>query len=374
MFDRILLFPYSLTLAMRNAIYKKGSKKVRKAAVPTICVGNITAGGTGKTPHTELILQMLLESDEWGARNIAMLSRGYKRGSKGFQQVMLDSSAAFCGDEPLQIKKKRPGVTVAVDKNRIEGCDFLVHPEKLQDSKAARKCVSKDMAPADIIVLDDAFQYRKLGADLNIVLVDYNRPVTRDRLIPFGKLRDLPSRLKQADVIVVSKCPIYMEDAEKEAFAKVLKFKEYDPENCIGVRKSGQRQIILFSCVRYGQSVPIYDSADPRYIYTQQVVLFSGIAKDEPLCNYLSGKYKVISHYSFPDHHRYTKKDIRKISRVVSHNSTAAVATTEKDAQRVLDFQNMPQQLKERMFMVPITVDFISERERELFRQIILSV
>ena len=192
MLDRIILFPYTIALAIRNAVYRKGSKKVRKAEVPTICVGNITVGGTGKTPHTELILKTLLESETWGGRNVAMLSRGYKRASKGFQQVMMFDSARMCGDEPLQIRKKFPIVTVAVDADRIEGCDFLVHPEKVQTEKGGARCVHKEFPAADIIVLDDAYQYRKLGADLNIVLVDWNRPVTADSLLPFGRLRDLP--------------------------------------------------------------------------------------------------------------------------------------------------------------------------------------
>ena len=158
MLDRIILFPYTIALAIRNAVYRKGSKKVRKAEVPTICVGNITVGGTGKTPHTELILKTLLESETWGGRNVAMLSRGYKRASKGFQQVMMFDSARMCGDEPLQIRKKFPIVTVAVDADRIEGCDFLVHPEKVQTElvKVYRKSAERDHFQDNYIaVIDD---------------------------------------------------------------------------------------------------------------------------------------------------------------------------------------------------------------------------
>ena len=144
--SRIFLFPYWLTLKIRHWLYDTGKKKSFSAEVPTICVGNITAGGTGKTPHTEMILRHLLQSNKWGMKNIAVLSRGYKRESRGFQQVTADAGARLSGDEPLQIKKNFPAVTVAVDKDRIEGCRFLCHPEVVQTDKAARTCRNKRSA------------------------------------------------------------------------------------------------------------------------------------------------------------------------------------------------------------------------------------
>ena len=156
MIDKILLFPYWLSLKFRHFLYDSGLKKVRQADVPTICIGNITVGGTGKTPQTEMLIRTLLQDEEWGSRNLAVLSRGYKRKTKGFQQVTADGSALAYGDEPLQIKKKFPEITVAVDKSRIEGCDFLAHPEKLQSSKKGRKCIDKNIPAADLIILDDA--------------------------------------------------------------------------------------------------------------------------------------------------------------------------------------------------------------------------
>ena len=125
MIDKILLFPYWLTLKIRHFLYDSGIKKIHTPQVPTICVGNVTVGGTGKTPHTEMILRTLTQDPDWGSKNIAVLSRGYKRRTKGFQQVVADGTAKEYGDEPLQIKKKFPFLTVAVDKSRAEGCDFL---------------------------------------------------------------------------------------------------------------------------------------------------------------------------------------------------------------------------------------------------------
>lgn len=374
MIDRLLLFPYTIALALRNLRYRKGSRLVRKADVPTICVGNITVGGTGKTPHTEYILRTLMGSDRWGAKNIAMLSRGYKRTSKGFQQVMMDDSAAAGGDEPLQIKKKFPAVTVAVDKDRVEGCDFLVHPDKLESAKKARGCVNKDFPAADIIVLDDAFQYRRLGADLNVVLVDYNRPVTKDMLLPFGRLRDLPCRLNQADVILVTKCPVYLDDSERAAFAKVLGYKEYDPAASVVKDRRGRTRTLLFTCMRHGDNTPVYQAADLRYIYSQQAVLFSGIADDTPLVNFLSGRYKVVKRFNFPDHHAYVKSDVSQLVSAVKKHPTAAVVTTEKDSQRVLDYKGMPELLRERMFFIPVTVEFLTDGEKEIFDNMITSL
>ena len=132
MINQTLLFPYWLALKIRHFMFDSGLRKVKSADVPTICVGNVTVGGTGKTPHTEMILRTLLESAEWGGKNLAVLSRGYGRKTKGFQQVTVDGTAKEYGDEPMQIKGKFPYLTIAVDKSRIEGCDFLCHPEKLQ--------------------------------------------------------------------------------------------------------------------------------------------------------------------------------------------------------------------------------------------------
>ena len=363
-----------LILKIRDSLYRHGLKKVTKAEVPTICVGNITVGGTGKTPHTEMILRELLASDKWGQSNISVLSRGYKRTSRGFQQVTRDGTAAFCGDEPIQIKRKFPAVTVAVDKDRVEGCRFLVHPEELQTSKKARKCKQKEMPASDLIILDDAFQYRKLQADLDIVLVDYNRPVSKDCLMPLGHLRDLKSRLRDAGVIIVTKCPTYMDDEERIDFARTLGFKYYNPAKCIGTTSRGQNQTVLFTCIRYGKSEPVFDTSDPRYVYSKKMVLFSGIADDRPLMQSLSDKYKIVKHLKFADHHRFTSSDFSRVRAAVKANPTTAVATTEKDAQRVLDFHGVPDVLRERMFMVPIEVVFLTDEEHEIFRNILLSI
>lgn len=367
MIDKVLLFPYYCYLKSRNFLYNKGVLKSWTTPVPSICVGNVTVGGTGKTPHVEMILRLLSESDEWGSKTISVLSRGYKRKGKGFQQVTREGSASIFGDEPLQIKKKFPAVTVAVDADRNEGADFLAHPEKLQSSRKARKCMNKSVPAADIIVLDDAFQHRKIKADLNIVLVDYSRNVFTDKFLPMGGLRDLPERIYDADIIIVTKCPSDLDNWERTNFVYSLGFHEYHTSTCEGKNRRGENQTVLFTTISYGGGQKLYSTSDQRYFYSKKLVLFTGIAKSNPLANYLSDYYKIVREYNFPDHHRYVRADVKKLQSAVKLHPTAAVVTTEKDAQRILDYKGMPQNLMERMFYVPISVDFLSDLERGVF-------
>lgn len=335
---------YRIALALRHFFYDKGWKKSFSAAVPTICVGNITAGGTGKTPHTEMILRMLLGSDEWAYSNLAMLSRGYKRRTRGFQTVQRDGTAREYGDEPLQIAKKFPSVHVAVDKDRVAGCAKLV----------------AEAPKAELIVLDDAFQYRRLRATVNIVLIDYNRPIFKDRLLPWGRLRDLPSRLKAADIVIVTKCPLYMDPWEKGKWTQALRLRG--------------EQSLFFTTIAYKPMEPVFPEADSRYTYAQRVILLSGIAKDGPLRSFLSDKYKLTRRFSYPDHHRYSRRDVHKLMRAVKECPIACVATTEKDAQRIRDAKKVPQELKERLFQVPIEVAFLSDEDRAAFEKRLLEL
>ena len=332
--DKIILFPYWLALKVRNALYDKGLRKSLRPDVPTVCVGNISAGGTGKTPHVEMLLDLLCDSDEWAYRNLAVLSLGYKRKSRGFQQVTSDGTALEYGDEPLQIKKKFPAVTVAVDKDRVEGCSFLCHPETLQESKKARRCAHKDFPPADLIILDDALQHRRLSADINIMLIDWNRPPSKDALLPLGSLRDLPSRIHQADIVIVTKCPAYMEDWERMEWAASLGISRFSPEKCEGINKKGKTVKLLFTNIVYCPLESVFENGDTHYIWSKKLILFSGIAKPVYLRRHLSDRYLVLKTLRFPDHHRYTSADIAAVAALSAQNPTAVVATTPKDSQK----------------------------------------
>ena len=329
---------YGTLLAIRHFCYDKGWKKSCRASVPTICIGNITVGGTGKTPHTEMVLRKLLQSDDWAYSNLAVLSRGYKRKSKGFQLVPRDGTALLYGDEPLQMAKKFPAVTVAVDKDRVRGCGKL--------------------ADAHLIVLDDAFQYRRLKADINVVLVDYNRPVHKDTLLPWGRLRDLKSRLKAADMVIVTKCPAYVDDWERSQWVKYLRL---SPE-----------QKLFFTTLTYGAPEPVFPEGDARYTYSKRLVLFTGIANDAPLRSYLSDTYKIVRRIGFPDHHKYTRADIGTLKAAVKEFPTACLVTTEKDAQRIVDVKNVPEELRLRMFQIPVEAAFLTPEEDAAFTETLL--
>ena len=371
MIDQILLFPYWAALKLRHFMFDHGLRKVKTADVPTICVGNITVGGTGKTPHTEMLLRILLEHPEWGQKNLAVLSRGYKRNTRGFQQVTIDGTAREYGDEPLQIKSKFPQITVAVDKSRLQGCDFLCHPDKLQTSKKARRCKDKDLPAADLIILDDAFQHRSIKPTVSIVLVNHERPAFNDHLMPIGKLRDLPERIGDADMLIVSKCPQDMNAWQKCTWAEALGVERYDASLCMGFRKDGRRQFIFFTTVTYDNPEAVFPEGDYRYVYAKRLILMSGIANDKPLRHYLSSSYKIVRHYDFADHHKFSRADMMKIYGESRSFPTSVIMTTEKDCQRVRDCKKLPDNLKLRMFYTPIKTAFLSDEDRQVFTSIL---
>ena len=367
MINQILLFPYWATLKLRHFMFDHGLRKIRKADVPTICVGNITVGGTGKTPHTEMILRTLLEHHEWGQKNLAVLSRGYKRKTRGFQQVTMNGTAKEYGDEPLQIKKKFPQITVAVDKNRLQGCDFLCHPDKLQTAKKARRCKDKDMPASDLIILDDAYQHRSIKPTVSIVHINHARPTVKDHLMPVGKLRDLPERIADAEILIVSKCPQNMNAWQKCSWAEALGVEKYDASLCMGFRKDGRKQFIFFTTVAYDSAEAVFPEGDYRYVYAKRLILFSGIANDKPLRHYLSSTYKIVRHHDFADHHKFSRADMMKIYNESNAFPTSVVMTTEKDCQRVRDCKKLPDNLKQRMFYTPIKTAFLSEEDKQVF-------
>ncbi len=367
MIDKILLFPYWLALKLRHLMYDSGIRKTYRPEVPSICVGNITVGGTGKTPHTEMIIRTLLADDEWGKRNIAVLSRGYKRKTRGFQQVVSNGTAKEYGDEPLQIKSKFPQITVAVDSSRTEGCRFLTDPEKLLTSKKARKCKHKELPKADVIILDDAFQHRAVTAKVSIVLVDFNRPVFKDHLMPIGRLRDLRERIEAADMIIVSKCPADINAWDKSKWAEALGLQQYNGSECHGTRRNGKKQHIFFTTISYDTAAPVFPEGDARYLYAKRLILFSGIADDSPLRHFLSSSYKIVRHFNFRDHHKFSKADILSIRDAADTFPTSVVMTTEKDSQRMRDCSNVPANLKKRTFYSPIRSVFMSEKDQATF-------
>ncbi|HCY73272.1 MAG TPA: tetraacyldisaccharide 4'-kinase [Rikenellaceae bacterium] len=333
---------YKLILKLRDAAYRSGRKKSFRAALPTVCVGNVTVGGTGKTPHTEMLLRMLRQEN-----GVAVLSRGYGRKTKGFLVVKPNGSSRDFGDEPLQIARKFPDRLVAVDRDRIEGC------EKLKEFGAK------------LVILDDAFQYRKLKADLDIVLVNYARPVFNDSLLPWGRLRDLPERIFDADIIIVSKCPADITDDEKSSFIKKLRLKDYNSHTCDAFCADGKKIKVLFSNIKYLNPVMVFPEGDPRFIYSQRIMYLSGIADGKRLEDELLSKYKILKFFEFGDHHDFSKGELARVEKALRKAKACALATTEKDAQRLLSLDYVSSYLKERLFMVPIEANLSTPSEKE---------
>jgi tetraacyldisaccharide 4'-kinase len=189
--------------------------------------------------------------------------------------------------------------------------------------------------------------------------VDYNRPLFKDYLMPLGRLRDLPERIKAADIVIVTKCPSDLNAWEKSKWSEAL-----------GIRKS---QHIFFTKTCYDSAEAIFQEGDPRYVYSQKLVLFSGIANDTPLRHYLSSDYKIVRHLNFPDHHKYSRSDVREIENVAKAYPTAVVMTTEKDCQRIRDCRKISDNLKLRLFYTPIKSDFLSQEDKDRFTTVLKS-
>ncbi|MBT8292215.1 MAG: tetraacyldisaccharide 4'-kinase [Eudoraea sp.] len=297
---RILAFPFSLIYAfavyIRNLLYDTGILTSAKISTPTICVGNLSVGGTGKTPMIEWLLNHLS-----GGSKLAVLSRGYKRKSKGYVLAHPTSTAEEIGDEPLQIYSKFPEVDVAVEADRIKGI------EQLETSRHP-----------DIILLDDAYQHRKVQPSFSILLTSYDQRYTKDWYLPTGNLRDSKSASKRADLIVVTKCP---PDLNDEGQFKITQ--ELNPE---------MNQKVLFCTLEYdnnlkGDKVGL-SILDLKNI---EVTLVTGIANSKPLIKFLESQEIRFDHQEFSDHHYFSGKEIDFF------NSRPFVLTTEKDYMRLKD-------------------------------------
>ena len=349
--SRIILFPYWLALKARHSMYDHSfiKKETKIEGISTISIGNVVAGGTGKTPHTEMLLRMLAGHPEFRNLQTAVLSRGYKRSSKGFQEVAADSPASFAGDEPLQIKKKFPGAVIAVDKNRVEAC---------------RRLKDKGMK---LVILDDSMQYRKLRPDFSIALTSYSTDLSKEELLPMGRLRDLPQRMDTADIIIVSKCPSDINHDEMEAHLKTLGLADFNTADFTAVNRKGKKQTVLFTDIKYLPFQTVFPEGEVRYDYAKTAIMFSGIANDNQMRRYLADKYRIVKRIAFPDHHSYSKADIRKVAAAAKDHPTAAIFTTEKDAQRLLDCKKIPLDLKRKIQQVPIEVNFTSEEQAAIF-------
>jgi len=325
---RILLFPLSLIyfgiIYLRNRLYDKGIFKSATFNLPLVCIGNIAAGGTGKSPMTEYLVRELKSHFQ-----IATLSRGYKRKTRGYALANENSTALEIGDEPMQFHLKFPDTPIAVGEARIEAIPQLLH----------------DKPGTQAIILDDAFQHRAVKAGMNIVLTDCNNLYTRDWYLPTGDLRDEKASIKRADIIVVTKCSPALSTEEKEAVLQ-----EIEPL---------PRQTVFFTSIRYGRPYHIISKKNVQVTAEMEVLLVTGIANPRPLKNLLQEKSKTYYEMAYNDHHIFTIDDLKDMQK--RFNSIQAndkiILTTEKDAVRLVKFEHelaaMP------LYVVPIELDFL---------------
>lgn len=320
---RKILFPfailYGLITTIRNFLFDKGILKSYSFDLPIIAVGNLSVGGTGKTPQIEYLIRLLSKN-----YRIATLSRGYKRQSKGFILADANSNAVILGDEPFQFYQKFRNIQVAVDADRKNGIEQLLFQSK----------------KPEVILLDDAFQHRKVKAGFYILLTSYGDLYSDDLMLPTGNLRECRSGAKRANVIIVTKCPSNLSAEEQNEIKNKLKL-------------SGNQEL-YFTYIDYDDCIYSENrKMKVDEIQTVDKILVAGIAKPEPFFDFLQGTNDTC--LSFPDHHNFTDTDILEIKNKAKNNS---VITTEKDFVRLKG--SLP---SEQLFYLPIKSSFLSGSE-----------
>jgi tetraacyldisaccharide 4'-kinase len=326
---RILLFPFSLIYGLivmaRNYLFDKKILKSVSFNLPVIGVGNLSVGGTGKSPMVEYLITLLKRHYQ-----VATLSRGYKRKTKGYALASAQTTALEIGDEPMQFHRKFPDVAVAVGEERIVAIPQLLH----------------DRPQTEVIILDDSLQHRSITPGFNILLTDCGNLFTRDIFLPTGDLRDQRASYKRADVIVVTKCPPEISDKEMASIRQEIKPKT--------------NQKIFFTTIQYGIPYHIITNT-PRAISPEdEVLLVCGIANPQPLKKYLVQQAKTYYQLSFSDHHIFTIDDLEEIRKKFAdiQAERKIVITTEKDAVRLIKFNDTLADIP--LFVLPVQHQFLS--------------
>ncbi|HZJ35124.1 MAG TPA: tetraacyldisaccharide 4'-kinase [Gillisia sp.] len=325
---RKILFPfallYGIVMLLRNFLYDIKVFKSSSFPFPVICIGNLSVGGTGKSPMIEYLLTLLISNYK-----TATLSRGYGRNFSGFHLLDGSETAEIVGDEPLQFKSKFRRAIVAVDEKRTRGISLL-----------------QSSCTPEVILLDDAFQHRKVEAGLNILLTTYNELYIDDFMLPTGNLREPASGAQRAQIIVVTKCPKNMTVKKQIKIKKGLKLRNY--------------QKLFFSYIEYSNKV--YSEKRGKLISSisdEKITLVTGIANPQPLCDYLDQLQIDFEHLNFPDHHKFTKGDLNQIM------EAPLVLTTEKDFMRLKGAISHPN-----LYYIPIKMKFIGSKALEFDHQI----
>jgi tetraacyldisaccharide 4'-kinase len=344
----ILFYPlsvlYGLITSLRNFLYNTGILPSFEFNNPIISIGNITVGGTGKTPHTEYLISILNNK-----YRIATLSRGYKRKTHDFRIASSSSDVNEIGDEPLQIFRKFPEIIVSVSKDRVKG---------------VRKILETNPA-TEVIILDDAFQHRKIVPGFSILLTDYSRLITNDHMLPYGNMREHKWNMNRADVILITKSPVDLSPINRRLIIKDFNIAAY--------------QNIFFTSLSYKDPVPVFNQTDndnPKKTVDfseSSIVLVTGIANPVTLAEYIKKSAVETIHLQFPDHYSYRKKDIEKICSTFNNLEAQKkyLITTEKDAVRFMESADINEPLRSLFYYIPIGIDFLFDQKGEFDNLII---
>ena len=338
---RFLFYPVSLIAGLyifiRNKLYDWNWLKPVSFNFPIICVGNLSVGGTGKSPMIELLIS-------WLKPHLlpATLSRGYKRKTEGYLMAGQHITALEIGDEPMQFYLKHPEIPVAVGESRVQAIPLLLH----------------DAPETGIILLDDAFQHRRIKAGLNIVLTAYENPFWEDHFLPMGELRDSKYSANRADIIVVTKCPEKLSPQEAENF-----------RNEIGAYAPGIP--VYFTTLQYGEPHQLYTQTPKPLQHDETILLVTGIANPRPLKAYLASRVKEVKEINFPDHHIFDIDDLKRIKAHFSELPAAQkrILTTEKDSVRLIKFGKELEALE--LFVQPVCHHVLFNEEESFKERII---
>ena len=336
---------YGMGVRIRNLLFDLNILKSNRFSIPVISVGNITVGGTGKTPHVEYLIQLLRNDYK-----LAVLSRGYKRRTNHYILASKNSGISEIGDEPKQIKLKFPGIHVAVDSDRVHGIKTLI----------------QSIHNLDLVILDDAYQHRYVKPGLSILLVDYNRPLFLDMMLPAGNLREPRSNLNRADIILVTKCPEILTSSQRGDFITRL--------------HPNLKQDVYFTKFAYGSPIPVFPEKQVKsepltYKHLRKkgtIMLVTGIASPQPLRKFLTDIATIKEEITFRDHHLFTLQDFKQIKSTFKNigGDEKYIVVTEKDAVRIRESNGVDKALKKVMYYIPVEVKFLAKGEKPFIKKV----
>ena len=332
---------YGSIVRFRNWLFDIGLKKSKSFSIPIISVGNITVGGSGKTPHVEYLIRLLHDKAK-----IAVLSRGYKRKSHGYILANESTTMPEIGDEPFQMHEKFSDIYVAVDAKRARGIENLQNDEATKD--------------VDVVLLDDAFQHRYVKPGINILLVDYHRLIIYDKMLPAGRLREPLSGKNRADIVIITKCPKDLKPMEFRVLTKAMDLYPF--------------QKLYFTSIDYDTPKGVFEEKQIELDKLQDyhVLLLTGIASPKQMEHDLKPMTKDITNLSFGDHHSFKGKDIDRINDTFeSMPEPRIIITTEKDAVRLRETEGLYEKVKSNMYELPIKVSFMLDQQDNFNEKII---